>query len=614
MRLVRLWKIAFTNNSMLIYIGKEYLAEFAGQSKECAAWHIHYQLDEVDCFVDGKNYLFFIDAITPAAKKNYLQKELEMIEDIDAGKISQVCDGNYFVVAITKKDGLVSMFRDPVGVKSGYYFIQNNSLRIGTNMHQVAVSAGVKEFDQSAVYQLLYSGYLMNGFTFYRNVHEVKMGEEIHLDQALEITSMVTGLKLAEEENVLTEEKNISALRKEIQEAHRKFLSDKNLVLLSGGLDSVAMLGALDDVTSKEKIKCVSFKVKDTIQDETLYADAAASFLDISNTIIEVDPFDESIYSNFEEKLLQMNNPYDGVWIFGNFTGDLESVYYAGQDTRLHTPALSILDKMAFSVLKYQYKFLYNATIKPFFKGWRALFELFGFDISPQRNLRGLYRFSSTFDTLFYARRYYLKFHERKLKKLGIDTSFYKDYMALHHFPAKIKSKRHLYNVIVEQRWKEQYISDIRYMQDMARMNKTYIAMPFYNLRLARFSSAIPFKLATRMIAGKKEHGNERTIINKYVLRKAFRDKMPDVIYYRDKGGSQTIHQLFNGVLGEKVRSVFNEDLASVKSFIQQYRLEAFAKKFLETKEWPVGSEDFLQFAHYISAMCIYQKRVLKVN
>ena len=71
----------------------------------------------------------------------------------------------------------------------------------------------------------------------------------------------------------------------------------------------------------------------------------------INNRIIEVDPEESENVQHFEEQILRMNNPYFGMWIFGNFQGAPNQMFYAGQDTRLHTPALNEVDKIAFKLL-----------------------------------------------------------------------------------------------------------------------------------------------------------------------------------------------------------------------------------------------------------------------
>lgn len=570
--------------------------------------------DETDIQVETEDFFYIVDAII--AKPNHAQliENLIKLRQFDYKSFSSLCKDNFFVVIIDKRQKCIHCLRDVSGVKSGYWGIINKTICVGNNVHEVAKQLEIKKFNDNAVYQTLYSGYLLNGDTIYNDVEEVKLGTHIQIDLNIFSAGIVATHKInfAKKENSQDLRANIDLLRKGIVDAHQKYLCAKNKILLSGGLDSVAMLVALDDLTEKDKIHCYSFKVKNTIQDETIYAQAAADFLHVKNTIVEIDPNDEKIYEDFETKILQMNNPYDGVWIFGNFKGTLDDMYYAGQDTRLHTPALSFEDKWAFGLAQYNQNLLYRYTAIPLMGLFKKFFKYLNFDVSLNRNLRGLAKFFSIFDIDDYIKTYHLKFNAKKAEKLGLDITHYHNY--LNNFKIDFKrssNKRDLYNQIVAVRWQQQYISDIRYLQDMARINKTYIAMPFYNPTLAEFSSSIPYDMATKIFLGQAEHGDKKTLINKYILRESVRDKIPDKIYYRDKGGSQTCQLMYNGLLGKKVRQIFEQDLLSSDSFIKKYKLEKIVNIFMKTEVWEIDSEDILLTCHYICAFCIYNKRVL---
>jgi asparagine synthetase B (glutamine-hydrolysing) len=576
--------------------------------------YVSIKIDETDIQVETESFIYIIDAIIAKPNHNQLKERLSKINQIDYNVFRSICNDNFFVVVIDKKQKCIHCLRDVSGIKSGYLGINDQKICIGNNVHDVAKKLEVKKFNDNSVYQTIYSGYLLNGHTIYDNVVEVKLGTRIQVNCNSFSSEVVETHKInfAQNENTLDLKANIHLLRKGMVEAHQKYLCDKNKILLSGGLDSVAMLVALDDLTDKNKISCYAFKVKDTIQDETIYAQAAADFLHVKNSIVEIDPNDAKIYEDFEGKLLQMNNPYDGVWIFGNFKGTLDDMYYAGQDSRLHTPALSFEDKWAFSLAKYNNNPLYKYSIIPLTSLFKNFFTRLNFDVSPNRNLRGVAKLFSIFDIDAYIKNYHLKFNAKKVEKLGLDTTHYQEY--INNFKIDFThsdNKRDLYNKVVAVRWQQQYISDIRYLQDMARINKTYIAMPFYNPTLAEFSSSIPYEMATKIFVGQAEHGSKKTLINKYILRESVRDKIPDKIYYRDKGGSQTCHLMYNGILGKKVSQIFEQDLGSSDSFIKKYKLENIVNTFLNTKIWEIGSEDILLTCHYICAFCIYNRRIL---
>lgn len=136
--------------------------------------------------------------------------------------------------------------------------------------------------------------------------------------------------------------------------------------------------------------------------------------------------------------------------------------------------------------------------------------------------------------------------------------------------------------------------------------------MPFYDARLASFSSSIPFNQATRLLLGHDRYSEEKVLINKYMLRMAFRDKLNDTIFYRQKAVSSTLHLLFNAELGRKITEIVRKDLECGNSFVRKYDLEKFVETYLKNDRWTVDDEKYLLKVYYISMLCIYNDHVIR--
>ncbi|MEZ5041035.1 MAG: asparagine synthase-related protein [Saprospiraceae bacterium] len=583
-------------------------------SERIGPLHCSYELTATDYYVDGTKYVFFIETNLTKSKFSAVEKSLENLETLEASEIHRLLNANYFLVAIEKGGRHLHLMRDASGIKTAYYSHADAALCIGSVMHEVAQQQETVAFNKAGVYQLLYSGYLLDGYSFYEGIAEIKMGHHLVFDEHLQLVKSTQHLvHLAQQDNTYSEEENCLMLREAIQKAHQPFLSDKNIVLLSGGLDSIAMIISLDDIVKGEKLDSISFKVKDTTQDESVYSTSIAQHLQVPNKLIEVDANDPGIIHQFEEKVLRMNNPYYGAWIFGHFSGTPEEMYYAGQDTRLHTPALNEVDKWAYSFLKYQESWWLKGFLLPLTNGIVIpLLKALGWDKSPNRIVKNLFKAAHIFDLKKYISTFYFKIDAQKIKEKGLPIDYY--HLIAEHLDLKLEncpSKRALYNEIVRLKWSEQYIYDMRYLQDVARINQTYIAMPFYNKELAEFSSGIPFDLATKPMIGRARFGKKKNIIYKYVLRKAFRDKLNDLTYYRAKAVSMTLHQLFNGPLGEKVGAILAADLAAKQSFIKEFQLEVVVKKYINHKKWAFEDSDYLHLVYYIATLIIYHQAIV---
>lgn len=574
--------------------------------------YLQYFSRPTDYHFENSEFIFFVDTNLCKEKESEIFQKLNTLQEKSADNLSDIFHGNYFAVIIDKKNAKIQISRDVCGVKTGYYTLENNKLIISTVMHEAAEEKQELSYNDKAVGQILYSNYLLDGYTVWQDVEEVKAGATLQFNSGFELTAEgFDRIKMAEQDNDLSLQDNYATLRRETENAHRPYLSKNNTIFLSGGLDSVAMLATMDDIAETGAFDSVSFRVKDTDQDETVYAADIAAHLRVKNTIKEIDPDNIPNITQFEARMLQMNNPYFGSWIFGNFTGGLNHMYYAGQDSRLHTPALNEVDKWAFSLLPYQNSFLLRYVAKPLAGFARKLMNGLGWDKGATMIQRNLYKATYLFDLKEYVTRIYLKIGEEKIRKKGFPTDWYADYAAHFEFDlSKIKTPRALYNKLVELKWKEQYIYDMRYLQDMARMNGTYIALPFYNKKLAEFSSSIPFGWATKATLGRGRFGSARRIIYKYVLRNAYRDKLNDTSFYRAKAVSQTLHQLFNGDLGTHVRFMLTCDLREEDSFIRRYRLDKVVDKFMRVEEFTTEHDDLMASIHYIAALTVWHKHI----
>ena len=542
--------------------------------------------------IETERFTYFFDVNT-VDKRPLTDKLTTLTSLVSYAEITTMMNGNFFIIVYDKQEEILTAYRDKSGIKSAYYYCDNNNLIIGTNVHDVARKSGIKTFDNNSIYKYIYGDFLFNGSTFYTKVNEIERGGAYSFNNRIDLSNKeIYEINLSLEENKLSEKENINQLRKEIDDAHRGYLSNKNHVLLSGGIDSVAMLIALDDITTKDKIHNISYKVKDTVEDETYYAKSIADHLEIPIDIKEIDANDKSNYNDFEERILKMNNPYVGMWIFGNFKGTPEEMFYAGQDTRLHTPSVNPIDRIAFSLVA-QKSNLFVGLLR----AMASFFRLFilPFNYKYNKYLRELYKLSFVFDIERYVDKYYFRLDEKAFNEYGFPSSIYDELTAYFKIDYnQVKSPRALYNRIVELKWNEQYINDIRYLQDIAKLNNTYIAMPFYLEPIAEFSATIPFKLSIKNMMGRGRFSNKKRIVKKYLLRQSLKDKMNDTVFYRAKAVSSTMYLMFNGVLGELIKNELKNDLERNNSFIKEFNLNSFIDRFMNNNEWLVSDEVYL--------------------
>lgn len=586
------------------------------ENRICNNFTIHYQLEEKEVFFENSKFYLFL-------KSNYSEKYINGIlnapEKVTQTIIYDSFKKDGFWVIVEKEDNQISIQRDLSGICTGYYHINEKEVSIGTNVHSLAIRKA-KELDKIAVYQMLYFDFLWDGQTIYKGIEQLRQGGELVLSKKFNILKNTFTLpEILEEENQLSEAENIKRLRMEIVKAHKNYVNDKNVVFLSGGIDSVAMLIALNDLTGKENIVNHSFKVKGTEQDETVYAESIANHLENNLLIIERDFSNELNEKLFKQEILKMNNPYPGMWIFGNqLSNSKNTTYFAGQDTRLHTPSLNALDDIAFTIFK-----LSKKGFKPVFYVLDLLLWplklLFSFLLkvtnSKSKYFLGLRRALFIFNTKKYIELFYFKADKTILEALKLPIDHFDKIKAKYDFSLdEISNKRSLYNNIVLKKWPEQYVNDIRYMVDMANVKGAKLAMPFYDIDLAKFSASIPFDLSVKTMVGKAQFSDNSSRINKFVLREALIDKIDKKTYLRSKAVSRTGHLIFTQGLDLILKKIIKEDLESKSSLIREYELNNFVSKFLyNKKEWKMTDDKFLLKVYYLVSFIVYRNQLINM-
>ena len=88
-------------------------------TKHVGIFRVDYQLDEIDYFFENKRFLIFIDTNITKDREPEILADLGKLIGIYADEISEIFNGNYFLVAIDKIQKKVHLMRDVCGVKTG---------------------------------------------------------------------------------------------------------------------------------------------------------------------------------------------------------------------------------------------------------------------------------------------------------------------------------------------------------------------------------------------------------------------------------------------------------------------------------------------------------------
>lgn len=417
-----------------------------------------------------------------------------------------------------------------------------------------------------ACYEFVFFEYSGEGRTLFEGVKAVLNGQSLTFRTDLNggvAVSTVDSFSLPQLEGLCSDEQKLaSLLREHINTAHASRSGSVNGVLLSGGIDSQVMAISLSRDLGLKSTFAATFSVRGARQTETEDAKLAAKQLGLEWFHVEVDPAAEIEWSD----VLRANSPYIGSLAMSQFlpkivsNGKSGSVLFAGQDTRLHTPALGPRDLLLWKGL---YRFeRFSALVSRCAQGVGYAARELDESVFLKRVL-GLFAHSPSFST-FLANRY---FHVRRFdfnKNDQIFSRVFSDIVRSLKNPDPL-NPRAAYNKIVGANWRRQYLFDIGHMEGSCRHASLNCVLPFYDHDLSVFSAKLPFELATKVTVGRAGHSHKEVKVNKYLLRKAYEKDLDPVLIYRDKAVCATNHLFFNGSL-RGVLSEFSQDSEHVFS------------------------------------------------
>ena len=157
------------------------------------------------------------------------------------------------------------LVRDRLGIKPLFYHRDNSRLIFGSEVKSVLASGLVpKDIDPDQLPMYLSYGYLPNGATMFRDIHQLPPAhmlvcepESMHIERYWDLDQIETNESLTEEEAI----EQIGHLFRE--SVRRRLMSDVPLgAFLSGGLDSSAVVGLMSQLMDQPvKTFSIGFEV-----------------------------------------------------------------------------------------------------------------------------------------------------------------------------------------------------------------------------------------------------------------------------------------------------------------------------------------------------------------
>lgn len=468
----------------------------------------------------------------------------------DPGKWASGCDGDFTAVVREPSKGRAWVIGDRNGQQRFYFSVEGGALRVANSLLGVATRMRQPRLSPEGVFHLLALRYNLDPQTLVEGVKVTAPGLlfDVNSDGVREtryykpvsydsdyFTSMeacVTGLD--------------GAFRAAF--AKRYDPTRRCVVLLSGGIDSVAMLRYLTEVAPGE-VEAVTFGLKGDEQgDEVRSAQMAARHFGVPHRLLFLDPAD--VVGQAAECLAEADSPHYGSALFrslraGILEGSLPVDVYSGQDTRLHTPSLDApkavgvrLTQAGIGPLNACWRWVLAATRLWHFRGERT-FAYWRHAASPRASLQE-YLIQAILNV------------PSNLAGPRLDE-------LLRQFPAIPASAniQEVFKAVIEFEYRTQWTDDMNDFSTTMQGVGVGIHFPFYDHDLVAACNRIPYAIGARHMFTTRSW-SWIPFTQKAVLRKLLMKSVPKDLIYRRKATLPTLHLAFNAGLGAVVGQIYN--------------------------------------------------------
>jgi len=517
-------------------------------------------------------------------------------------------DGKFSFVFFDSNERNLYLIRDKAGIFPLYYTIYNENLIFSSFIHDIPKLLNHPTFSERGLFEFVYMNYFYAPDTFYKDIYEVPIGSILKYNIDTKIVKCIKyydfQFQFNNIENRVPEEEYAKQLREKIIKAIGKRIKydTKNGVLLSGGVDSVAMAIAMREFIKASDIVAYCVSTKGSVKDECPYAESIAKKLGIGYTRVNSDP--KEILGNLDNLIINSNRPTRGIlfWsAFDPFEKDIN--WFTGQDTRLHTPAFNEFDKMI-------YYFYHNDRILSLTR--RALSSIGNLftlqEVNNSKAIKAINRLKYLNNLYDYIARYILHYSDKLASKCDLQLKI----QTLNYFYAYIQKYvspksdiRNFYNDIVKVRWRGQWTDEIREIQSIFYNKDLNVQFPYYDIELAEFSSKIPFNIANKSIKGKGEFSQKSARVKKYLLRKAFEREFPPEVLYRKKAVTDTACLYFNNFMSRKIKEKFSSSAALKDPVFVKLGFNRLAAEFND-KEYSINNNAYLGRIFNLYSLCLY--------
>lgn len=294
--------------------------------------------------IDDNNFTIIIEG------KIY-NKELEIVKDEISELLEDIINNNYnrkisnwlrntdgdFIIYIISINGNIYILNDIFGRLPLYYNISEDGIIVSRYLQFIKAINGESSFNRLAISQFLLLGYMLGKYTILENVNHLRPGSLIKIESSNVSVETIHEFNFeVRKYRKRNFEENLTNISNLFHEAviNRLKGTDKNIVAVSGGLDSRAIAACLNQNKSSYTAVTMNY-ISGYTKEEVVIAGQIADLLNLDWKLFDVFPPTGADIYNLLKVKEGMNSLYmAGIIpfykeiqkVFGNdinfFTGD----------------------------------------------------------------------------------------------------------------------------------------------------------------------------------------------------------------------------------------------------------------------------------------------------
>lgn len=499
---------------------------------------------------------------------------------IDKGEEAlNLLNGMFAFCFINLQTNEVLIARDRLGIKPLYYAISENNEFVFSSEIKSILSSNLikKELNFEAIPSYLSYRYVMGNTSFFKSVYQLEPGHYISIDKkGAWVNNQYWELHVSANER--DEQTAIQNLRTNFEKAvKRRMIADVNVgAFLSGGVDSSGVVATMKQLAPEAKLNTYTIGFKEDKFNEFSFANEVAEQYSVNHT---------SLLYSMEEYWKDMDNLIDY------------------KDAPLGVPNEPALYKMSKTLRKDFTVVLSGEGADEIFGGYGRIFrgaeDYNKLDSFSDEYRKERYPVDSDSPLHHFLQQY------KYIKDQDIDRFFSKSFVeecfeapkadqiiADYFEKAKDMEEKTRYMYIFE----NLHLPGLLQRVDCTSMAASIEArVPFVDHELVEFAFSLDPELKLKWNSdeekekGKKLHAgdiSEKLDTPKYILKKAFEDRLSDNILYRKKMGfPMPLHLLFTKETRERNLSEIKKSILAQENLLKLSEIEEYHLEIENTKD-----------------------------